>query len=149
MVKGFEWLEIYNPYLIDFNFDSLTLSTLNDTVILKNGVIPKDSYIVITSDTLTIKTYFPYVKMNLFQTKLFSLPDREDTFILKYFTSTIDSVVRGFENNNSSIERINYLVEGYRKDNWDNSISYLNATPSFKIRFRFFKEKTLYPSIQR
>uniref|UniRef100_A0A7C3J6V7 Lamin tail domain-containing protein n=1 Tax=candidate division WOR-3 bacterium TaxID=2052148 RepID=A0A7C3J6V7_UNCW3 len=151
MVKGFEWLEIYNPYLIDFNFDSLTLSTLNDTVILKNGVIPKDSYIVITSDTLTIKTYFPYVKMNLFQTKLFSLPDREDTFILKYFTSTIDSVVRGFENNNSSIERINYLVEGYRKDNWDNSISYLNATPSFKNSISFFsKEKdsiSFYPKI--
>lgn len=151
MVKGFEWLEIYNPYLIDFNFDFLTLSTLNDSVILENGVIPKDSYIVITSDTLTLKTYFPYLKMNLFQIKLFSLPDREDTFVLKYFNNTLDSVIRGFENKDSSIERINYLVEGYRKDNWDNSINYLNATPSFKNSIScFYKDKdsiSFYPKI--
>ncbi|MEJ5306878.1 MAG: lamin tail domain-containing protein [candidate division WOR-3 bacterium] len=132
MVKGFEWLEIYNPYKIDFNFENLTLSTLNDSVVLKNGVIPKDSYLVVTSDSITLKTYFPYIKMNIFQTELFSLPDREDTFVLRYLNFALDSVIRGFENKTSSIERINYLVEGYRKDNWDNSINYLNATPSFK-----------------
>ncbi len=132
MVKDFEWLELYNPYSIDFYFDNLILSTLNDSIILSNGIIFKDSYLVITSDSQTLKTNYPFLKMNILQQNLFSLPDRLDTFVLRYNGKTIDSVIRGFENKNCSIERINYNFKGYEKSNWDNSIYFLGATPSFK-----------------
>lgn len=130
MVKGdCEWIELYNPHSIDFHAGMLTLIN-NDTLVINNISIPADSYIVLAYDTLDVKAHYPLLAMNLFECDLFTLPDRTDTVQMIYSNMLLDSVVRGFENADASIERLSPGIEGFREYNWDNSVSFRGATPS-------------------
>ncbi len=128
MVSGNEWIELYNTHSLNAYIRGCKIVN-NDTVNLEFLNIPADSYLVICRDSMQLETDFPQYSMNIKTADLFALPDRADTVTLIWNSVTIDSAVRGYENNDASIERISELTPGYLACNWDHSISLYRATP--------------------
>lgn len=128
MVSGNEWIELYNAHSLNAYIRACEIVN-NDTVSVELLNIPADSYIVICRDSMQLETDFPQYSMNIRKADLFALPDREDTITLIWNSITVDSAVRGYENNDASVERISELIPGYIACNWDHSISLYRATP--------------------
>ncbi len=131
MVNGDnEWIELYNPHILDFYLNDFILIN-NDTLIMNEGIIPADSYLVLCEDSALLQYNYNFNNMNILEYDIFSLPDREDTFLIVYNNQILDSVIRGYTDmGERSIERLQYNREGYYKDNWNYSVSNYNATPS-------------------
>jgi len=152
MVSGTEWLELYNPHKMDFYTDGITLINSSDTIDLEYGVIGGENYILLAKDTSEVKSEYYDMHLNLMECDLFSLPNREDTFSLYFGNILLDSVIRGYENSPSSIERLSYEIGGFRRENWDNSIDFRGATPCMKnsislINLSDTDSFSLYPEI--
>ncbi|MCK4523928.1 lamin tail domain-containing protein, partial [candidate division WOR-3 bacterium] len=113
-----EWMEIKNECGIDYYGDLRIIN--NDTLIVKDIIIPNGGYFVIAEDTQLLKYDYPYIPNCLYVNEVsISLPDRQDTFLLLINGLTIDSIIRGYEDmGDRSIEKING-TKGYKKLNWD------------------------------
>ncbi len=132
MVQGDEWIEIYNPHQIPFYLAGSKIINSNDTLAFISGMIDADDYMIVSVDTSEVKSNYYDLNLNLMECDLFALPDREDTIVMLKEGSIMDSVIRGYENNNSSIERISSKISGFKKENWDNCIDFIGATPCLK-----------------
>lgn len=134
-----EWIEIFNPYELDFECSSVSIEN-NENFKIENAVIPAESFLVVCEDTQLLYYAYGRVGVNAYQAKMPSQPDREDTFRLLFYEMTVDSAVRGFENSGKSIERISSETYGYIKGNWDECIAFKGATPSSANSIRYEEE---------
>ncbi len=129
-VKGSEceWIEIHNRFNCDF-YGCLCIAD-DDSIIINECHICRDSFIIICDDIYYLQYDFPYIKSDEFLYKSnISLPDRVDTFYLYCNNECTDSIIRGYEDyGDYSIERINGVFS-YDAYAWDICISEYRGTP--------------------
>ncbi len=129
-VKGSdkEWIEIKNECGIDYYGDLRIIN--NDTLIVKDIIIPNADYFVISDDTQLLKYDYPYISNCTYIEEVsISLPDRQDTFQLLINDLIIDSIIRGYEDRGDrSIEKING-TKGCKTLNWDMCVDDYGGTP--------------------
>ncbi|MGE3062258.1 MAG: hypothetical protein AB7T10_01315 [bacterium] len=142
MVKGNEWIELYNPHSLPFYLHGVSMVNSEETISIEDGKIEPLSFIIVSGDTAEVKSEYYNIHLNLLECDLFSLPDREDTILLFMNKLLLDSVIRGYENLPYSIERIAVSVPGFQRDNWDECIDFMGATPCLTNSIKFELERT-------
>ena len=140
-----EYVEIYNPTSKDINITGWKLWEPSSSTKIYDSlyyVIPSGSYVLVAADT-TVYNKFPYLRAassnnKIFFNKSLSLSNSGDTIkILDASGSLIDFVAYSpkwvnpniSDTKGLSLERINPLLNGNDKNNWNSCVDSYGGTP--------------------